>query len=495
MLLAALPLVLLVGATELVLYVLGLGQPANWSAAGRGFDPRAAYLLRDGDGWRTQLRDDPGNELSIGPKDGRRRVLVLGGSNSQVLPIGRLELELSRRSMGADRGWEIINLGREGYGSERVAILLEQALVLEPDVIVLYSGHNEFVEAGFRAELAEAGAELQADTLTALASQLRLFGVLKQALAPPPPPPEQVDRADPAARQIPWSLTQAHYEQYRQNLTRMCAAAHAADVPVILCTLVSNPLSPPYVAPTDEQLPAAVAGRFRQLHDDGLVLIPRVFREGLRPPVRLRLGSWTGGPGWDADHQALGLPRLRPLLGALAEAPATPEDGACPATAADTHWPSPTGWQPKVAPFLRQIAVLMERRLEPAMVRNLEQGVPLLEQALELVPDHPHALFDLGLALWVQGQEDDRAVALLEAAAAADRSPHAANSIVNDMVRELAASLPGVHLLDVAAYFRASAPSGLLGYEVLMDSNHLQPGARHELMVQVASAIAGLKLP
>ena len=41
---------------------------------------------------------------------------------------------------------EIINTGGISYASYRVARLMEELLAYQPDVFVIYTGHNEFLE-------------------------------------------------------------------------------------------------------------------------------------------------------------------------------------------------------------------------------------------------------------------------------------------------------------------------------------------------------------
>src|SRR5262245_23258957 len=124
----------------------------------RGFDPAEPYLVKTAetpDGGRTtHLFDGGQHELQIPPKGQRKRVLLLGGSNTRLLPEAFLQ-KLLNEPGGTDE-YEVINLGRHGYGSERERLLFEQALVLEPDVLFVYSGHNEFVEKEYRAKLGSA---------------------------------------------------------------------------------------------------------------------------------------------------------------------------------------------------------------------------------------------------------------------------------------------------------------------------------------------------
>ena len=44
------------------------------------------------------------------------------------------------------RNWEVINAGGVSYASYRVAILMEELVEYDPDLFIVYSGHNEFLE-------------------------------------------------------------------------------------------------------------------------------------------------------------------------------------------------------------------------------------------------------------------------------------------------------------------------------------------------------------
>ncbi|MFG0266077.1 MAG: SGNH/GDSL hydrolase family protein [Rhodopirellula sp. JB055] len=94
---------------------------------------------------------------------GTRRVFVLGGSTVQGRPYATETafstwLRLWLESADDDAKYEVINCGGTGYASYRVAKILDEVLEHEPDAIVLYTGHNEFLEDRTYAHVREMGA-------------------------------------------------------------------------------------------------------------------------------------------------------------------------------------------------------------------------------------------------------------------------------------------------------------------------------------------------
>ncbi|WP_047813831.1 SGNH/GDSL hydrolase family protein [Rhodopirellula islandica] len=93
---------------------------------------------------------------------GTRRVFVLGGSTVQGRPYATETafstwLRLSLESADRETKYEVINCGGTGYASYRVAKILDEVLEHEPDAIVLYTGHNEFLEDRTYAHVREMG--------------------------------------------------------------------------------------------------------------------------------------------------------------------------------------------------------------------------------------------------------------------------------------------------------------------------------------------------
>jgi lysophospholipase L1-like esterase len=79
------------------------------------------------------------------------RIFCLGGSTVQGRPF-RTEtsfttwLELSLRAADPSRDWRVVNCGGISYASYRLVPILQEILNYQPDLVILYTGHNEFLE-------------------------------------------------------------------------------------------------------------------------------------------------------------------------------------------------------------------------------------------------------------------------------------------------------------------------------------------------------------
>ncbi len=83
--------------------------------------------------------------------DDAYRIFTLGGSTTAGRPyddkvaFGRW-LELYLEAMDDSRDWQAINAGAISYASYRVVLLMKELVRYEPDLFVIYTGHNEFLE-------------------------------------------------------------------------------------------------------------------------------------------------------------------------------------------------------------------------------------------------------------------------------------------------------------------------------------------------------------
>jgi len=84
------------------------------------------------------------------PKNGFR-VFCFGGSTTAGRPYGSTTafpswLKLSLQKIDPTKSYEVINVGGISYASYRIIILLKEMLKYQPDLFVVYTGHNEFLE-------------------------------------------------------------------------------------------------------------------------------------------------------------------------------------------------------------------------------------------------------------------------------------------------------------------------------------------------------------
>lgn len=95
------------------------------------------------------------------------RVFTLGGSSAYGFPWGarvaftRILGEALQADF-PDRKVEAINAAGMSYGSHRLRILAHEVLDYEPDVLIVFEGHNEFVEQRFYREVLERPRRLDA---------------------------------------------------------------------------------------------------------------------------------------------------------------------------------------------------------------------------------------------------------------------------------------------------------------------------------------------
>jgi hypothetical protein len=494
--LSLLPLLILIALLEGVLSLAGWGDPAARLSLSRGFDAQAAYLLPDPEhpgGWITQMSDDEWPETVIPPKGSRRRVVMVGGSNTRSFPERDLEARLN--AAAPDPGFEVVNLGRPGYGSDRVRILVGQAEVLRPDIVLVYCGHNEFVERGFAMELRDRWRHPLLMSLGMRLSRLRTVNVLASALQPArapadgAPAPERRIMRDNGFRALNYAQTRIFFEVYRDNLRAIIRSAEGYGARVLLSTVIGNMIDGPTVGTPDPGIPGEGRARLRSLSAQVGRLLPARLVSGIvqtgpdAPPYRLRPFDWGDNLLPEARQEravepvAVQAPPLRPLL--------PPLDGG-------PYWLDPVFWSESALAVVRTASAFHARELSDAERADVRHAVALLEEALAIAPDDPMSLHRLAWCIYLLGGDDARAVQLFRDASRYDRAPTRGNDVTNGIVRETAAEFPDVEFVDAEALFAACCPGGLIGYELMMDNCHLHRAVRPLLMQAFVGPIVEL---
>lgn len=478
-----LPTVLALVACELALAALGLGRAEQ--QIGRGFSRGAAYLLPKPDApgaFRTQMFQGEEPELDIAPKSDARRVVLFGGSNTARFPAGNLQQFLDAADP-APGGWEVVNLGRSGYGSARVALLFEQAFALEPDLVVLYSGHNEFVELGFEMQIARDWNAFERP-LAEAAAHLRTFHALvalcegdaaKLPAGHTAVAPERSTFEHGKFRSFQYAQTLERMRAYEANLDRMCELAAEHGVPLLLGTLFSNDLAPPFVSNIDPALgPLVRVAAVERLLRVQAAWPPRwqpLFPK--EPPDILNLGDWIYG---DGSGGASAPPLREPPASIASVAPRWP------------LWSGPAKWRPRTFALMSAWSGFL-RGATPEELARLPAIVADLDAVIAEVPDHPLAHYLKGLCE-LAGGAAERARDELALAARYDRAPLKASALTNEIVRRVAARHANVALFDFDGILRARTPDGIVGFELMEDHCHAHAATYVMLMRDLAGEIS-----
>jgi lysophospholipase L1-like esterase len=255
------PLLLL----EALLWALGLGRPDlrdDPFVAFHGIRP--LFVLNDR---QTRYEIPPERQAFFRPAsfaarkapDGYR-IFCLGGSTVQGRPYATETafgawLEIALRTAQPHRTWEVVNCGGVSYASYRLVPILQEVLNYEPDLIVLYTGHNEFLEdRTYRQIRNQSPIVVYAQRW---ASHLRTYCWLRELYLnlqdqrgasdqdERPVLSEEVD----ALLDYRNGLAEYHRDDtwrrdvmthYRANIQRMVSLARRADIPLLLVNPVSN---------------------------------------------------------------------------------------------------------------------------------------------------------------------------------------------------------------------------------------------------------------
>ena len=201
--------------------------------------------------------------------DNTVRVFCLGGSTTYGRPYDdttsyvawlRELLPLTDPS----RNWEVINAGGISYASYRVAAVMEELSSYDPDLFIVLSGHNEFLER--RTYQAMFDQSRLRRTVTGALSRTRTWALLDRVIHRPSASDSATDADGQGVplegRPLDWlpaevdemlnhSIGPADYHRddpwrqrvlrhYELNLQRMITIARGADAEVVLITLASN---------------------------------------------------------------------------------------------------------------------------------------------------------------------------------------------------------------------------------------------------------------
>ena len=200
------------------------------------------------------------------------RIVVQGGSSAAGYPYGRwagLAGMLGDRLEATfpEHEIEVVTTAMSAVNSHTLADLAGEIVMIEPDAVLIYAGHNEFVGVmGVGSALTSSGSQFMA-TLQLKLRQLRLYQLMEWGMAQLKVVARLLsdDRSSFFAKvasgaQIAYDSEtyRAGIEQFETNLDDLLARYAEAGISVYIGTLVSNEKDlPPFVGTPDESIDRA----------------------------------------------------------------------------------------------------------------------------------------------------------------------------------------------------------------------------------------------
>lgn len=193
--------------------------------------------------------------------DNEVRIFCLGGSTVAGRPFGietafTTWLELGLEAADPNKSWEVVNCGGVSYASYRLVPVLEEVLDYSPDLIVLMTGHNEFLEDRTYRHIKRLPALMAVpyERLTRTRTFTLLRGFLEPLRSDEKPGPTILPTEVDALLDYKGGLENYHrdpdwragvIEHFEANLRRMVGIAERAGVPILLvnpgCNLRDTP--------------------------------------------------------------------------------------------------------------------------------------------------------------------------------------------------------------------------------------------------------------
>jgi tetratricopeptide (TPR) repeat protein len=256
--------VLFFGALEVVLWASGVRTLLSERDPYQGFSERVrVYEL---DGKRGVYRTPPRavrhsfnyQEFSADKPANGYRIFTLGGSSAYGFPWGAgvaftRWLGDALQAAWKDRKIEAVNAAGMSYGSHRLRILARELLEYQPDVLIVFEGHNEFVEQRFYREIA-AGPDVGPlrtwlyrwrlySGMTRLYEQARSSRVATAGGRAPVRSTGEMLGLD-VVREASTRVGEADRDEVRRrfedNVRAIVEMGRIKGVPVVLCTVPSN---------------------------------------------------------------------------------------------------------------------------------------------------------------------------------------------------------------------------------------------------------------
>ncbi len=259
---------------------------------------------------------EPHYFLKDKPKNGIR-IFVQGGSTAAGYPYGlgasiASMLENRLRHSWPDKPVEVVNTALSAVNSYTLLDVADDIIAQQPDAVLIYAGHNEFVGimgVGSNYRLAESPA---ATAVYLQLKQLHLYKLLEQMLVSKPAVAANTQEkrtlmskmaaAQPIALDSP--VYQAGMAQFQRNMSLLLSKYLDAGIPVYLATIGSNIADqPPFQSAdlTPEQLKSLTA--LQQGDSSQFVSLAAEAKTQQHAMLSYQLGQWLRQQQRSADAQ------------------------------------------------------------------------------------------------------------------------------------------------------------------------------------------------
>ncbi len=221
------------------------------------FKEKVRFLVEEKSAGESWLTINPRLKIYFNPVSfplkksaSTRRIFILGGSSALGFPFGEPGafshfLSLALVHLDPEHHYQVINLAGFGYASYRVLRVFEEVLSYQPDLIIVMSGHNEFLE---KREYAQSQKPIF--LLQKKLSRFHTYCLLENLVFKILPAPKK----PLLGYEVEWKhfiatpkLKKIILEHYQYNLARMTELAKTHKIPVLFLTCPSNLKDfPPY---------------------------------------------------------------------------------------------------------------------------------------------------------------------------------------------------------------------------------------------------------
>ncbi len=273
---------------EMSLTVLGVDRETDTSDPFVGFDNQVPLMtLTVGPSGEEILSTAPNKLVWFNAQSfpkakppNTKRVFCLGGSTTFGRPYQDLTsyvgwLRELLPIADASHQWELINAGGVSYASYRVAAVMEELAQYEPDLFIVYTAHNEFLERRtYQGMFEKSSFSLRTSSLLRHTRTWSALQTLTNRIRPADSDTAKETLAGEVDEMLNHSIGPAQYHRddrwrrmvvrhYQANLDRMVTIARSAGAQILFITPASNEKDcSPFKSEPSQDLDEAARARF-----------------------------------------------------------------------------------------------------------------------------------------------------------------------------------------------------------------------------------------